>query len=84
MDYEYFHAKSKNWLKAARNYSQKGYLKDAIWCCKQSLELEDRGLQGLITVSCGTSMRNKYHVKAIRKIIDEIKKDKRLGGNHGR
>lgn len=83
MDYEYFHEKSLNWLVSAHRYIKNGHFKDAIWCCKQSLELEDRGLQGLITVSYGTSMRNKCHVKAIKKIIDEIKKDKRLGGNHG-
>lgn len=83
MDYEYSRKKSIDWVGLAHYYKGKGCFDDALWCCNQALELEHWRMQGLITVSTITRNKSNFHIQLIKSIVNEIKKDKRLGGNHG-
>lgn len=83
MDYEYFHEKSIGWVGLAHYYKDKECFDDALWCCKQALELEHWKMQGLITVSTITRNKSNFYIQLIKSIVNGIEKDKRLGGNYG-
>lgn len=75
MDYEYFHAKSRDFLTMAYVYMKKKQFQDALWCCKVSLEFENRAFWGLIESKAVTQWKNELTVWEIECLTNWINKE---------